>query len=91
MKKPPIKVIHRKLGKHKAIGLAYCEERVIHIDERLKGEEWFYVILHECLHVQNPKWSEIKVIGHSREMASIVWREWMKKMGVDTTIITPEQ
>jgi hypothetical protein len=36
-KKEPIKVVHRKLGKHKAIGLAWKEERIIELDTRLKG------------------------------------------------------
>ena len=37
-----VKSIHeRKLGKHKALGLAYTETGEIHIDERLKGKNTF--------------------------------------------------
>ena len=79
MKKQPIKVVHRKLGKHKAIGLAWTEERKIEIDTRLQGYDLLYVTLHEIVHIQNPKWSEIKVEGHSKEMADLLWQQGFRK------------
>jgi hypothetical protein len=82
MKKPAIKVIHRKLGKEQASGLAYKEDRIIHIDSRLKGKEWLEVLIHEVLHCQNPTWSEIKIIGHSKEMSDIIWEETLNKIGI---------
>lgn len=66
-------IIHRKLGKERANGLAFCEEGIIHIDERLKGKEHLCISLHEIIHILNPKWSEIKVVGHSKEMADLLW------------------
>lgn len=69
----PITVTHRKLGKHKAIGLAYKEDAKIEIDERLKGFEHLQTVIHEILHIQNPRWSEIKVEGHSTQIAEILW------------------
>ena len=82
MKKPPIQIIYRKLGKEQAHGLAYTEERVIHIDSRLKGKELLYTLIHEIAHCQNPKWAEIKVIGHSKEMADLLWQELMNQIGI---------
>jgi hypothetical protein len=79
-KKEPIKVVHRKLGKHKAIGLAWKEERIIELDTRLKGFDFLSVAIHEILHVQNPKWSEIKVEGHAKEMAEILWLQGFRKV-----------
>ena len=67
------KVIHRKLGRERSLGLAFCEDGEIHIDERLKGIEYLDTIIHEVMHVQNPRWSEIKVQGHATEMARILW------------------
>lgn len=64
---------HKKLGRHKAIGLAYKDTGEIVIDERLKGFEHLQATLHESLHIQNKKWSEIKVEGHSTELAKILW------------------
>ena len=69
----PIVVKHRKLGKHKAIGLAYKDEQLIEVDERLKGFEHLQTVIHEILHIQNPRWSEIKVEGHSTQIATILW------------------
>lgn len=70
----------RKLGKHKALGLAYTENGEIHIDERLKGEEYLYVLIHEILHIQNPKWPEIKIIGHAKELANIIYSKNFRKV-----------
>ena len=64
---------HKKIGRHKAIGLAYCDTGNIVIDERLRGEDHLYILVHEIIHIQNPLWSEIKVIGHSKEMAKLIW------------------
>ena len=75
------KIIHRKLGKEGADGLAFCEDGVIHIDSRLRGERHLNVLIHECLHVQNPRWSELKVEGHANELAKILW-----EMGYRRTI-----
>jgi Zn-dependent peptidase ImmA (M78 family) len=66
-------IIHRKLGKERANGLAFCEAGVIHIDSRLSGYEHLYTLIHEICHVQNPTWSEIKIEGHSKEMAKLLW------------------
>ena len=66
-------IIHRKLGKEKAHGLAYCEEGIIHIDSTIKGLRHLDVLIHEITHIQNPKWSELKVEGHATEMAKLLW------------------
>ena len=75
-------VIHKKLGRNKAIGLAYKEDGIIHIDERLKGIEHLQTLIHEVAHIQNPKWSEIKVEGHSAEIAKILWENNYRKIDV---------
>jgi predicted metallopeptidase len=72
-KKQSIKVVFRKLGKEKAHGLAYKEERTIHVDERLKGIEKLDVIIHEIIHIQQPNWGEARVEGNARELARILW------------------
>ena len=73
-------VIHRKLGKEKANGLAFCEEGVIHIDERLKGIEHLDTLCHEVYHCLNPKFSEIKVQGHATELAKILWENGYRRI-----------
>jgi hypothetical protein len=72
-KKKPIKVVHGKLGRQGAVGLAYAEERVIILDPRLKGFEYLETAIHEVIHCQNPKWPEITVEARAKEMADILW------------------
>ena len=50
-------ITHKKIGQHKAIGLAYCDTGEIVIDNRLKGYEHLRVLIHEITHIQNSKWS----------------------------------
>jgi hypothetical protein len=73
-------IIHKKLGKHKAVGLAYKEEGVIFIEQNLKGINHLETLIHEIVHIQNPKWSEIKVKGHSAEMAKLLWDNNYRKV-----------
>ncbi len=73
-------VTERKLGRYKALGLAYVDSGEIHIDERLKGYEHLYVLIHEVLHIQNPKWSEAKVTGHASELAKIIFENNYRKI-----------
>ena len=73
MKKDPIKILYSHLGNYKADGLAWPEDRTIAIDKRLKGQRKLEVIIHEIIHIQNPKWSEIMVEGKAKELADILW------------------
>lgn len=72
-----IKVLHRKLGraggpKYKIDGFAHIEKRLIELDTRLKGRAHLLTLIHEVMHIQNPEWSETKVIEKSREMTEVV-------------------
>lgn len=49
MKADSITVVRRKLGKHKALGLAHGNGS-IEIDERLKGRHHLCILIHEFLH-----------------------------------------
>lgn len=73
-KKKPISVKFGKLGKHKADGLAYIENRKIVIDMRLTGVELLETILHEVAHVQQPDLSEEAILEYSKETAEILWK-----------------
>lgn len=69
-----VKVIHRKLGREKADGLAYAEDKVIHIDERLKGKDYIETAVHELLHVYFPKLSEKKVNQIAKGLTHDLWK-----------------
>lgn len=66
-----IKVIHRKLGKERAWGLA--EGNRIDLDSNLNGRRHLLYLLHEMLHVIHPEWSETNVVKVSRQMCRVLW------------------
>lgn len=72
-KKKPIKVIHRKLGREKAYGQAWKDERIIEIDERITGKIYLDTVVHEILHCQFPKLPEITINARATELANILW------------------
>jgi hypothetical protein len=80
MKRPNPEVVHRKLGKHKADGLSWFEENIIEIDSRITGKDHLETIIHEMLHILNPKWGEIKIDGHAKKLAKILWDQNYRKV-----------
>ena len=72
-KRTDIKIIYSRLGNYRADGLAWKEDRTIAIDSRLKGKRHLETIIHEIMHIQNPKFPEIMVEGKSKEIADILW------------------
>lgn len=72
-KKSPIKILEAHLGHYKAAGLAWTDDRTIAIDKRLKGKDRLETIIHEIIHIQNPKWPEIMVEGKAKEISDILW------------------
>lgn len=75
-------ITHRKIKKDVARGLAFTDTGEIHIDERLKGIEHLEILVHEILHIQNPKWAEVKIIGHSKEMSKLLWKQGYRRISV---------
>jgi hypothetical protein len=74
MAKKVHQVVHRKLGKERAYGIAYTEENTMEIDIRLKGYRYMLYLLHEHFHLKHPDWSESKVIKESRKTARFMWQ-----------------
>lgn len=77
---PAIKVIHRKLGKERADGLAFTEHNEIHLDTRLKGKKYFEIAIHELLHIQFPDMSEEDVLKHSKKLTNELWKLGFRKV-----------
>lgn len=72
-KQKPIKILHSKLGRSKAMGMAFTDDRVIFLDQRLKGFDYFETACHEILHCQFPKLPEITIQARGKEMAELLW------------------
>jgi len=69
-----IKVIHKKLGRQMADGLAFKDEKEIHIDERLKKKEYILTVIHELLHICFPEMSEKRVDAASKKICNELWK-----------------
>lgn len=74
MRKKPIRVYIKKLGREKAAGLAYKQERKIYIDPDQRGLYLFDTLIHEVMHIQHPDLSEEAVSDNAKEMAELLWK-----------------
>lgn len=83
-----IKVIYRKLGKEQAYGIS-SSDGVIEIDERLRGKKAMEILIHELMHLTNPKDDEKTIIRKSIILTKILWQEGYRK--IDDTIDLPLQ
>lgn len=77
-----VKVIYRKLGKERALGQADTDSGIIEIDERLKGKKLLEILIHEMLHVQNPEWSETRVLEKSKELSNFLWSQHYRRVDI---------
>lgn len=73
-------IVHRKLGKERALGLAYTDENRMEIDSRLKGYRYLLYMLHEHFHLKHPDWSETKVRKESSKTAMFLWEAGFRKV-----------
>ncbi len=83
-----IKIIYRKLGKEQAYGIS-SSDGIIEIDERLKGKKMMEILIHEILHLLNPKDDEKTIIRKSVTLTKVLWSEGYRK--IDDTIDLPLQ
>ena len=74
MKKPQPKIIEKKLGRHKAFGLANDETNKIHIDSRLRGKTKLATYIHEYFHILFPDFSENRILELESQMAEYLWK-----------------
>lgn len=74
-----IKVVHKKLGREKAYGMA-DSDGVVYIDPRLKGKKHMEIVLHECLHLLYPDDSEEAIVDKSVTLCKILWKEGYRRV-----------
>ena len=75
-----MKVIHRKLGKEKAYGLAHIDSNTIEIDTRLKSKHRLEITIHEALHILYPTDSETAILRKSKRLCAVLWKEGYRKV-----------
>ena len=69
----PVEVIERPLGREKAMGLAWVEDRKVEIDSRLNSKDFLDTLIHELLHIYNPQWPESKIASTASQMTNLIW------------------
>ena len=79
MRQKKIKVEHRKLGREKADGLAWADERLIEIDPRLKAIFHMETLLHEAAHVALPTLTEKEVTKLAKMQTDVLWKQGYRK------------
>jgi len=72
MKNP--QVTEKKLGRQRAAGQAFKEERRIEIDPRQDAYDYLDTLIHEWIHVQLPDWQEKKVAATSKKLSKFLWK-----------------
>jgi hypothetical protein len=72
--KRPIRIKIAKLGRQKADGMAFKDNRLIYLDPRLKGVGLLDTAIHEILHCQQPDLSEESVTANAKEMADLLFK-----------------
>ena len=83
-----IKIIYRKLGKEQAYGIS-SSDGIIEIDQRLKGKKHMEILIHEILHLLNPKDDEKTIIRKSVTLTKILWAKNYRR--IDNTNDEPLQ
>lgn len=74
-----VKIVHRKLGREKALGLAHSDG-LIEIDPRQPAREWLDTIIHELLHMAFPEMSEEEVAKSATFIAAHLWRTGVRRL-----------
>ena len=70
-----IKVKYKKLGQHKAWGMANFDDDTIIVDSSLTGKKKMEIILHECLHCLFKDLDEAEIIQKSVILTHTLWHE----------------
>lgn len=79
-----IQIRVRKLGRHKACGLAHKEDSLVEIDPRNKPhgspKDMLGTYIHEGLHICLPKESEMKIRGIEKRLCDLLWKAGYRRM-----------
>jgi hypothetical protein len=79
-----LKVVTRKLGKHRAWGLYWQSWRnsapLIELDERMEPDHQFDTLIHESLHHIFPDMPEAEVAEKATTLFKILWEQNYRKV-----------
>lgn len=75
-----IKVIYKKLGRHKVYGFANCGYNEIEIDIRVKSKKHLELIIHESMHILFPEAEEEEVESKAIILTNTIWGEHYRRV-----------
>lgn len=76
----PIVMQERKLGREKALGIAWRHGKLIEIHPGQNQKERIDTILHEALHIICPDWSERKVAATAKQLTKLLWKDGYRRL-----------
>ena len=72
--------VEAKLGRFKAVGLAYKDAGVTVIDPRQEPKDYLDTLIHEYLHHLFPEWKEKAVALTGTALADYLWEQGYRKV-----------
>lgn len=87
LKPEDITIKYKKLGRNKALGLAYKEENLIYLDPKLKGKDFLNVMIHELFHLYFPYLEEDIIDNAANGISQLLSDQGVMKTEADSKII----
>lgn len=78
-KAPKLKVIEKKLGRERALGLCYQNALLVEIDPRQTHRGYLLTLIHECLHAAFPHLTEGETTKAERLIGATLWEQGYRK------------
>ena len=79
-KSDKLRVVERKLGREKALGLCYQGVGLVEIDPRQESKEYMDTLIHEMIHHFFPALPEKEVLKIATSMAKMLWKHRYRRL-----------
>ena len=75
-----IKIVERKLGREKALGMAHHGDELVEISPNQNSRERLDTVVHETLHLLSPDMTEKQVTSYANRIAKILWKDGWRRI-----------
>ncbi len=73
--KSKLKIVERKLGREKAMGICYFDQNLIELDEDLTSKQRLFTLVHELVHKSFESMSESEVARAEKIIGDGLWQD----------------
>lgn len=80
MPRKKVTVIEKKMGRERATGRAWFDDRLITIDPRQPAKDWLGTLVHEAVHLAFPDASERTVAAAEKIILDVLWRSGVRRI-----------